>query len=150
TVRSDEFLSQLGGYRARQIIDDKGVKVWTGTLDARTDLNKDVITAFPVTEAVGKLEPGVYVMLARAGEKPVSQSFSSNDDGDSDAYSNSATQWFVVSDLGLTSFSGEDGVHVFVRSLASAAPLGSVEVRLLARNNEVLATQTTGADGHLR
>ena len=34
-----------------------------------------------------------------------------------------ATQWFVVSDLGLTAFKGEDGVHVLVRSLASAEPL---------------------------
>ena len=149
TVRSDDFLSQLGSYRARQIINDKGVKVWTGTLDARTDLNKDVVTAFPVLEAVGKLEPGVYVMLARAGEKPISQSIGSDDDDDYSS-ENAATQWFVVSDLGLTSFSGDDGVHVFVRSLASAAPLNSVEVRLLARNNEVLATQTTGADGHIR
>ena len=147
TVRSDDFLSQLGGYRTKQIIEDKGVKVWTGTLDAKVDLNKDVVTAFPILEAVGKMEPGVYVMLARAGDKPVSQSVTSDDD---DSYDSSATQWFVVSDLGLTSFSGDDGVHVFVRSLASAAPLASVEVRLLARNNEVLATQTTGADGHLR
>ncbi|MDF2119818.1 alpha-2-macroglobulin [Roseiarcaceae bacterium H3SJ34-1] len=149
TVRSDDFMSQLGGYRARQIIENQGVKVWTGTLDAKVDLNKDVVTAFPILDAVGKMEPGVYVMLARAGEKPVSQSVTSDDD-DSDSYDSSATQWFVVSDLGLTSFSGDDGVHVFVRSLASAAPLSSVEVRLLARNNEVLATQTTGADGHLR
>ena len=147
TVRSEDFMAQLGGYRAKQIIEDKGVKVWTGTLDARVDLNKDVVTAFPIIEAVGKMEPGVYVMLASAGEKPVSQAIASDDD---DIYGNSATQWFVVSDLGLTSFSGEDGVHAFVRSLASAAPLAGVEVRLLARNNEVLATRTTGADGHLR
>jgi hypothetical protein len=38
-------------------------------MDVATDLNKDVTTAFPVLEAVGKLEPGVYVMLARAGEQ---------------------------------------------------------------------------------
>ena len=30
-----------------------------------------------------------------------------------------ATQWFIVSDLGLTAFSGNDGVHVFVNSLAT-------------------------------
>ena len=30
-----------------------------------------------------------------------------------------ATQWFIVSDLGLTAFSGNDGIHVFVNSLAS-------------------------------
>ena len=30
-----------------------------------SELNHDVVTAFPVLEAVGKLEPGVYVMTAR-------------------------------------------------------------------------------------
>ncbi len=32
-----------------------------------------------------------------------------------------ATQWFIVSDLGLSAYSGNDGVHVFVNSLASTA-----------------------------
>ena len=53
----------------------------------------------------------------------------------------------VVSDLGLTAISGGDGVHALVESLGSAAPLAGVEVKLVARNNEVLAVKTTGADG---
>ena len=60
-----------------------------------------------------------------------------------------ATQWMVVSDLGLTTFSGDDGIHVLARSLATAVPLPGVEVRLIAHNNEVLATKTTGADGRV-
>ena len=36
----------------------------------------------------------------------------------SEDYNAEATQWFIVSDLGLTAFSGDDGVHAFVRSLA--------------------------------
>jgi alpha-2-macroglobulin len=55
-----------------------------------------------------------------------------------------ATQWFVVSDLGLTALSGNDGLHALVRSLGSAAPLGGIRVRLIARNNEVLG------EGHQR
>ena len=55
----------------------------------------------------------------------------------------------VVSDLGLTTLSGDDGVHAMVRSLSTAAPLAGVELRLVARNNEVLATKTTGADGRV-
>ena len=34
-------------------------------------------------------------------------------------YDSLATQWFIVSDLGLTAFSGNDGIHVFVNSLAT-------------------------------
>ncbi len=141
TVRSEDFLGQLGAYRARQFADENGVKIWSGTLDVRNELNKDVITAFPVLEAVGKLEPGVYVMMAKPDGAGPSDP---NED-----YSTLATQWFVVSDLGLTAFSGDDGVHVFVRSLASASALDKVEIRLVARNNEILATKQTDADGHV-
>ena len=60
-----------------------------------------------------------------------------------------ATQWFIVSDLGLTAFSGNDGIHVFVNSLASTEAVGKAEVRLVARNNEILATRKTDDSGHV-
>lgn len=144
TVRSEDFMSQIGGYKARQLAEEQGVKIWSGTLDTKQDLNRDVVTAFPVMEAVGKLEPGVYIMTARPGGE---RSASASDDDD---YGMRATQWFVVSDLGLTAMAGEDGVHVLVRSLASAEPLAGVELRLIARNNEVLATKPTDAAGYVR
>src|SRR3954447_13314374 len=58
-------------------------------------------------------------------------------------------QRFIISDLGLTTFSGNDGVHAFVNSLESTQPRGAVEVRLLARNNEVLSTKRTDDAGHV-
>lgn len=146
TVRSDDFLAQIGTYRARELLQNKGVKVWSGKLDVKPELNKDVTTAFPALQALKKLEPGVYAMLAVAGDKSIAKRIKNNDD-----YLNSiATQWFVVSDLGLTAFTGKNGVHVFVRSLASAKPLAGKQVRLVARNNDVLATLTTDASGHAK
>ena len=62
-------------------------------------------------------------------------------------YDQMATQWFIISDLGLTAFSGNDGVHAVVNSLESTQPRGAVEVRLLARNNEVLSTKRTDDAG---
>jgi uncharacterized protein YfaS (alpha-2-macroglobulin family) len=141
TVRSYDFLGQLGRDSAAEIGREKGFKVWNGTLDTAQTLNQDVITAFPVTDAVGKMEPGVYVMTAKPHDgTPISNEASED-------YDNIATQWFVVSDLGLTAFTGKTGVQVFVRSLASAGPVAGVEVRLIARNNEVLATKNTDAAG---
>ncbi len=101
-------------------------------------------TAFPVTEAVGRLEPGVYVMVAKPAD---GQPVASNEE---DGGGPNATQWFVVSDLGLTAVSANDGVHVFVRSLASAMPLKAAEVRLVARNNEILAAKSTDDAGYAR
>jgi uncharacterized protein YfaS (alpha-2-macroglobulin family) len=59
-----------------------------------------------------------------------------------------ATQWFVVSDLGLTAFSGKDGIHVFVNSLATTDAKSGIELKLISRGNEVLATRQTDAAGH--
>ena len=137
TLRSSDFLGQITRYSAAEIARDKGVKLWNGTLDTRSDLNRDVVTAFPVIEAVGKLEPGIYVMTAKASDG------SPADNESAESYENIATQWFVVSDLGLTAFTGRGGVQVFVRSLATADPRPDVEIRLIARNNEVLATKKT-------
>ncbi|WP_018262815.1 alpha-2-macroglobulin family protein [Methylobacterium sp. WSM2598] len=143
TLRSEEFLSQLTGATARTLAREKGVRVWKGTLDtAGAEPNQEVVTAFPVLQAVGKIEPGLYVMLAQpSGTAALG-------DEETGGYDQQATQWFVVSDLGLTALKGADGVHVFVRSLASAATVQGAEIRLVARNNEVLGVRTTDAQGH--
>jgi len=139
-LRSEDFLGQLGGFNARTIASEKGQRVWKGTLDTvKAELNQEAVTAFPVLQAVGKLEPGLYVMLARpSGTVPA----------DDEGYETQATQWFVVSDLGLTATRGRDGVHVVLRALASAQVMPGAEIRLIARNNEVLGTRTTDAQGH--
>ncbi len=134
-VQSWEFQRNLYNYDLDQIADQSGEKVWTGSLQVEKELNAEITTAFPVTEAVSTLEPGLYILTAQPGDVP------GND------YGERTTQWFIVSDLGLTSYSGSDGVHAFVNSLASTAPLDGVEVRLIARNNEVLANKTTDANG---
>ncbi|MBV9393678.1 MAG: alpha-2-macroglobulin family protein [Methylobacteriaceae bacterium] len=146
-VHSDDFLAQLGTYRLKQYVNEKATKIWSGTMDTASELNKDETTAFPVLEAVGKLEPGVYVMVARAGEQKPLVPGNDSEDYDDDQ---KATQWFTVSDLGLTTFAGADGIHVLVRSLASAQPLAGIELRLVAKNNEILATSRTPSDGHVR
>lgn len=146
TVRSEEFLKQLSESAARDIARQRGVRVWSGSLATANELNRDVVTAFPVNEAAPSLEPGVHVMTARLN-RPAAGAVSSEDEWGAGDLS---TQWFVVSDLGLTAITGNDGLHVLARSLASAAPAAGVEIRLIARNNEVLATARTDAQGQAR
>ena len=50
--------------------------------------------------------------------------------------------------MGSSAFSGNDGIHVFVNSLATTESKSGVEVRLISRGNEVLATRRTDASGH--
>ena len=137
TVIGSDFQRALSKYELSDLGGERGVKVWSGELATATTLNQDVTTAFPVDQALGDLQPGVYVMTAEA-KGPGSDS-----DG------SLATQWFIVSDLGLTAFSGNDGIHVFVNSLASTEAVAKAEVRLVARNNEILATRKTDESGHV-
>ena len=144
TVNRDDFLKPIDSSRADEIASQDGAKVWSGTMDVASALNQDVVTDFPVLEAVGKLEPGIYVVTARPWKGA-----SNPADANAEESVQLAAQWMVVSDLGLTAISGDDGVHALVQSLGSAGPLAGVELRLVARNNEVLATKTTGADGRV-
>jgi uncharacterized protein YfaS (alpha-2-macroglobulin family) len=137
TVIDSDFQKALSRYELSSLGDERGVKVWTGEVATAPTLNQDVTTAFPVDQALGELQPGVYVMTATP-KTP----------GSDDDYS-LATQWFIVSDLGVTAFSGNDGIHVFVNSLASTDAVGKAEVRLVARNNEILATRKTDVSGHV-
>ncbi|MET3856939.1 alpha-2-macroglobulin family protein [Rhizobium sp. OAE497] len=134
-LTSSQFLTQLDGYSAQRIEDESGELVWQGSIDIANDLNKDVVTSFPVDEALPQRKPGVYVLIASPANAPANE------------WDSKATQWFVVSDVGITTYAGTDGLNVFTRSLASAKPIAGVELTLLAKNNEVLGTAKTDDNG---
>ena len=134
-----DFKHSLNRYEIEQLRQSRGVSVWKGELAVESPpLNTDVTTAFPVDSALGDLKPGVYVIVAQPKELK---------DTDND-YGSQATQWFVVSDLGLTAFSGNDGIHAYVHSLATTDTKSGIELRLISRSNEVLATRRTDGNGH--
>ena len=137
SVLSSDFRAQISGYSASDIAAQKGSLVWQGTVETPSPLNAEVTTAIPVDEAMGRLAPGLYVMTAVPAARKA------------ESYENVATQWFVVSDLGLSSMNAKDGLHVSVRSIATALPVAAASLRLIARNNEVLAEALTDADGNL-
>jgi len=139
TVLGSDFQRSLSRYDAEQLRDEKGQQVWTGELALEYSLNNEVTTAFPIDQALGELKPGVYVMTAQP-----------KDAGPGDNYSSLATQWFIVSDLGLSAISGNDGIHATVHSLATTAPIKDIEVRLMSRSNEVLAVKRTDANGFVQ
>src|SRR6516165_7767286 len=99
TVLAGDFQSNLASYEFERLAQEQGTQVWKGTLKVEPTLNADVTTAFPITEAVGAMAPGVYVMHAGTAGAT-----------DDDIFAG-ATQWFIVSDLGLTAYSGNNGVH---------------------------------------
>ena len=136
-IREGTILRQLNRYSADEITDKTGENVWEGEIDITTRLNETVTTAVPISQAVTDLQPGAYAITASL---PTS----------GNRWDPVATQWFVISDLGLTALSGTDGVHVIVRSLASAGPVADIAVRLVATNNNILGEAVTDANGYAR
>ncbi len=137
-VRDGTFLRQLDTYSAEQIASQSGQEIWKGEIEVGSKLNETVTTAIPIGDALKSMQPGVYVITARAKVN------------DADYYGDLATQWFIVSDLGLSALSGNDGVHAIVRSLNTAKAVSGATVRLIATNDEVLGEATTNAEGYVR
>ncbi len=134
-VRDEKFLRQLGSYQAEDIAETAGEAVWSGVVETENRLNEDITTAIPISDADLDLKPGVYAMTARSELDTKNR------------WGPLATQWFIVSDLGLTSMTGTDGLTANIRSLTSAKAASGVKVRLVAINNEILGEETSDDQG---
>ena len=131
------FGQSLGNWDQQRL--DAGVAetVWTGVAEVGQELNQQVTTRLPLAEALADQGPGLFALTASVPG--------------ADAYGDrGATQWFVLSDLGMTTLQGHDGLHVLVRGLGDAQPRAGVRVALMSRANRVLAEAETDAMGHAR
>ncbi|SNX69672.1 hypothetical protein SAMN05878503_104157 [Cereibacter ovatus] len=136
-IQQDYLGRPLDEWQTDEFTGQVGERIWTGTADVVTEVNRDITTRLPMDDALRGLPAGIYALRAAVpGQDPYEHP--------------PAWQWFVVSDLGLTTLSGVDGLHVFVRSLGSAGPKAGATVELLSRANAVLGTGTTDAQGYLR
>ncbi len=125
----------LSPWEVDDLAGNMAVEIWRGTGELQSELNREVTTLLPMEEALGARKPGIYLLQASVpGLDPYDAP--------------PASQWFVVSDIGLTSMLGADGLHVFTRSLASGEPLAGAMVELVSRGNEVLAQLRSDAQGY--
>lgn len=132
-----DFLSQLYPSKIEQLKNDDGELIAEGTFDSNGKIDETIVRGLPLEKILGgKLDAGVYVVQSQIGD---TNNYNENDN---------ATQWVVVSDIGLSTFSGPDGFHVISRSLASAKELGGVELSIIARNGRVLGTTKTDKNGY--
>lgn len=133
-IRESYFGRPLSAYEDDQFARDLAQEVWRGEADVQNELNVEMTTRLPLAEALSDQQPGVYALSASVpGQDP---------------YENAAAmQWFVLSDMGLSTWSGVDGMQVSVRQLTDAAPKPGVTVSLISRANAVLGTAVTDAEG---
>ncbi|MCB1333527.1 MAG: alpha-2-macroglobulin family protein [Roseivivax sp.] len=134
TIQDGLFGSTLRPWEMDRFEADLSEPLWSGTGEVPSTLNQTVLTRLPVGEALAALPPGLYALSAAVpGADPY------DDPG--------ATQWFVLSDIGLTTLQGSDGLTVIARRLTDAEPMAGLELQLLARSNRVLGTAATDAAG---
>ncbi len=141
----DNFQENLSSYEIGKIRERLGEPLWSGDLSVDSDWDKLQTTALALP-AEFIAEPGLYLLVA----------VDSTDKGEASDYAEEyeylgrgmdAVQWLVVTDIGLSSYQGSDGLWVVARSLDSGQPLAGVEVSLLARNNKPLARLRTDSRG---
>ncbi len=136
-MQNDLFGRPLDYWSSENLRRDVADEVWTGTGDVAMEVNRDVTTLLPLDGVMADLGPGIYALQAAVPGR--------------DPYDNPpATQWFVISDLGLTAMEAADGLHVFVRALSDATAGEGVTATLVSRANAVIGTATTDADGYAR
>ena len=135
-IRQGNFAAAMSQWDAERFEQMLAEPLWEGQAELSGTLNRATTSRLPL-EGIGALDPGVYVLRAAVpGADPWDVP--------------PATQWFMVSDLGLTTLAGNDGLHVVVQRLSDGQPVAGARIELLARSNRVLGAGETDAQGHLR
>lgn len=131
---------QIDTYQAMRAGTDYGRVVWQGTAPIQSfKPNRNITTALPLPQALEDAGPGVYALVAEAG------------DGTPESLDpQGAAQMLVRTDLAPTVWRGEDGLTVQVRGYSDVAPRPGVRVQLLSTTNDILAETTTDGDGVAR
>ncbi len=108
--------------------------IWRGTGVVQNTLNTAMTTRLPLKDALADQAAGIYALTA---------SIKGADPYDDPA----ATQWFILTDLGLSTMSGIDGLHATVLGLGDAGMRSGVTLSLISRANSVLGEVVTDAQG---
>lgn len=136
---TDGKITEEGGYswQYNDAASSIRTEIWSGDVDVKSVANETVTTVFPLSDVVGELKEGAYVISVvrdhEATERRPAQ----------------AWRWVIVTDIAMTTYRGDHGMSVFARSLKSAKRLDGVKVQLLAANNEILASEDTDTFGRV-
>lgn len=138
-ISEDMFAKPLDGWRSDYFSGDMTREIWRGSVQTAKPANgdtqnADLTTSIAIPAEAGPLEPGIYILEANLPDADLSDT-------------GVATQWFVISDFGISTYSGTDGLTVSVRSLRDTSPKTGAEVALVSRSNEVLARTLTDDEG---
>ena len=128
-INEHGLIDTLSSYELQEIKENDGYLLWDKRFSIPSDKNHEKVTAINVGKFLKHRESGIYILAASLIDTS----------GDVDKYS-VTTQWFMISDIGLFTLEGSDGLHVYTKHLSSAKHYENVKLELIANNNERLGT----------
>ena len=96
SIDAEKLTMKFDSYDVDQVIERTGKLVWQGEMSISGKRNTPVTTAIPLKDMLRDNGPGVYLAVV---ERP---------DLRPNEFERPATNWVLVSDLGLTAYSGAD------------------------------------------
>ena len=109
-----------------------GKPIHTEELDISSQLNEEVTTPISLEEYLSDEHAGIFKVVARNAQREW----------------DSAHQWVLITDLGISAKRTGDRLYVWVKSLATGSPVPSARVKLISDNNQTLLDGTTNWAGH--
>ena len=108
-----------------------GKSIHTETLDVPLQLNQEVTVPISLEDYLADEHVGIFKVVARNAQREW----------------DSAHQWVLITDLGISAKRTEDRLYVWVKSLATGAAVPTARVKLISDNNQILLNGTTNWAG---
>ena len=125
-------------WAADYVTEEAGSEVWKGRADLPGyGANKTVRTALPLPETLQSAGPGLYALIATPGDGTRTDNVG-------------AVQLILRTDLAPSIWRSTEGLMAQIRDYGTGLIRPDVRVRLVARNNDILAEATTDAEGVVR
>ncbi len=109
-----------------------GKPIHAEELDIPSQLNEEVTTPISLEEYLSDEHVGIFKVVARNAHREW----------------DSAHQWVLITDLGITAKRTGDRLYVWVKSLATGSPVPRARVKLISDNNQTLLDGTTNWAGY--
>ena len=109
-----------------------GKPIHAEELDIPSQLNEEVTTSISLEEYLSDEHVGIFKVVARNAQREW----------------DSAHQWVLITDLGITAKRTGDRLYVWVKSLATGSPVPRARVKLISDNNQTLLDGTTNWAGY--
>ena len=104
-----------------------GKPIHTEVLNVPSQLNQEVTVPISLEDYLSDEHVGIFKVVARNAQREW----------------DSAHQWVLITDLGISAKRAGDRLYVWVKSLATGAPVPTARVKLISDNNQTLLSGTT-------